>query len=225
MSLRAKRSKRPGARALELARGSTDSLILRELQRGARNLDELTLALPAISREVLSEHLSRLTREGWINDDAEASQASAAHGAYQETMPQLPVGAGARAFGILADEMTRRTLLRLGRAEGPTHGGARRMLHSQRWSAEHPLHRRKRRCRVRICNLLDRDGRKPLGRSISATSIHADRASQLPGIELAARLRGDARTDILRAETRATRRSARVGPRTALVTDSGLAHL
>jgi len=52
MSLGPKRSKRPGARALELLHGSTDSLILRELQRGARNLDELALALPAISREL-----------------------------------------------------------------------------------------------------------------------------------------------------------------------------
>jgi hypothetical protein len=104
MSLGPKRSKRPGARALELVHGSTDSLILRELQRGARNLDELTLALPAISREVLSEHLSRLTREGWINDDGEAGQASAAHAAHRETMPQLPAGAGARAFGMLAGD-------------------------------------------------------------------------------------------------------------------------
>jgi DNA-binding HxlR family transcriptional regulator len=74
------------------------------------------LALPAVSREVLSEHLSRLTREGWINDDAKVGQAAGAHGAHREPMPQLPASAGGRAFGMLADEMTRRTLLRLGRA-------------------------------------------------------------------------------------------------------------
>jgi DNA-binding HxlR family transcriptional regulator len=116
MSLGPERSKRPGARALELLHGTTNSLIVGELQRGPRDLDDLALALPAVSRKVLSEHLSRLTREGWINDDAEPGQVAGAHAAHREPMSQLPAGAGARAFGLLADEMTRRTLLRLGRA-------------------------------------------------------------------------------------------------------------
>jgi len=115
-----KQSNRLGVRALQFVHGGTESLIVRELQAGARTVDELSQALPTISREVLNEHLKRLTREGWLNAKADTPTGTSpsAYGTHRETMPQLPPGAGSRVFAILSDEPTRRILLRVGQAPG-----------------------------------------------------------------------------------------------------------
>jgi DNA-binding HxlR family transcriptional regulator len=106
-----------GARALELVHGGgTDRAILSELQGGARTIDELSLALPTISHEVLDEHLKRLAREGWLAESGDAGENPEASGRGEEAVEQLPPEAGARVFATLADELRKDILLALGRS-------------------------------------------------------------------------------------------------------------
>jgi DNA-binding HxlR family transcriptional regulator len=109
-----KRSGDPGARALQILTDSTDGLIVRELQAGARSLEELCRAIPTVSRDVLEEHLQGLTRDGFLSGEPTGYVPPAG-----ETYP--PPGAGAVAFGILAVELNTRILRRLGRGACDTH--------------------------------------------------------------------------------------------------------